>query len=74
MASTHFAEASGRRPIAVQHHHAHAASVMAEHGVTGAALALVLDGFGHGSDGGNWGGELLLCEGRRSGGSAIWRR
>ncbi|ULK99611.1 carbamoyltransferase HypF [Bradyrhizobium sp. I71] len=63
MASTHFAEASGRRPIAVQHHHAHAASVMAEHGVTGAALALVLDGFGHGSDGGNWGGELLLCEG-----------
>ncbi|MGY8684820.1 carbamoyltransferase HypF, partial [Bradyrhizobium sp. UFLA05-153] len=60
MASTRFAKASGYRLIAVQHHHAHAASVMAEHGIDGSALALVLDGFGYGSDGGNWGGELLL--------------
>lgn len=65
MAATRFAEATGCRLIAVQHHHAHAASVMAEHGHEGPALALVLDGFGYGSDGGNWGGELLLCEAAR---------
>lgn len=65
MASSRFAEASGKRLIAVQHHHAHAASVMAEYGVEGPVLALVLDGYGLGSDGGNWGGELLACEGAR---------
>ncbi|MGY4399488.1 carbamoyltransferase HypF [Bradyrhizobium sp. USDA 3315] len=62
MASTRFAEASGRTLIAVQHHHAHAAAAIAEHGHAGPALALVLDGHGFGCDGGNWGGELLLCE------------
>jgi hydrogenase maturation protein HypF len=47
--------------ILIQHHHAHALSVMAEHGLTAEAVAVVLDGTGYGTDGGLWGGEFLVA-------------
>jgi hydrogenase maturation protein HypF len=61
--STRYALAQARElklpAIGVQHHFAHALSCLAEYGLEGPVLALVMDGTGYGGDGTVWGGEFL---------------
>ena len=60
--STRYAHSlDGVRTIGVQHHHAHVASVMAEHRVDGDVIGIAYDGTGYGTDGTSWGAEILIA-------------
>jgi hydrogenase maturation protein HypF len=56
------AEQQDLKPVAVQHHHAHIASCLADNGKEGPVIGVAFDGTGYGTDGHIWGGEFLVAD------------
>ncbi len=61
--SVDFTKNLGIPILQVQHHHAHIASVIAEHDLKGKVIGVSFDGTGYGTDGNIWGGEFMICDG-----------
>ena len=66
--STRYARDTGLRTVALQHHLAHVASVIAAQNIRGAVIGIAFDGSGYGTDGRVWGGEFF------TGSGTAWRR
>lgn len=60
--STNYVRQLGIPAVAIQHHHAHIASCMAENGLDRKVIGASFDGTGYGTDGNIWGGEFMVCD------------